>query len=77
MKLSTRVLDGCWRIYVAAGYPEIHPAILGMLRREGYASNANPPRLTPKGRDVIDGLIHAHQTTGYPLPDNFKGDLDV
>lgn len=61
---------GCWRIYTAVDTVDVHPALLAVLYRDGYATKRPSGRvkLTVKGRDVVDDLIYHFTGARAPLP---------
>lgn len=68
MTTNPQILDGVWRIYTATDTPEVHPSLLGALRRGGWVQMSGPIRLTEKGRQLVQSLEAAHTKCGMPLP---------
>lgn len=68
MTTNPQILDGVWRIYTATDTPEVHPSLLGALRRGGWVQMSGPVRLTARGRDLIAALERAHAKCDMPLP---------
>lgn len=68
MTTNPQILDGVWRIYTATDTPEVHPSLLGALRRGGWVQMSGPIRLTEKGRQLVRSLEAAHTKCGMPLP---------